>query len=496
MKSIIVKSGAKAGLAAFAIALIAIASSNDGMPGGGSRRTSVLLNDELVQRGPSSDVMRVLVPAEALCAPAIVANGGTGIRADTLFKNNSGMSIDLRIEEDVNARLGLLASGGADIVWTSADSLARAYPLVRACNPVAILLAGYSRGGDLVVARTAAATPEHFRGARIVCAANTPHHFMALYLLSLSGVRPEEVKWRLTRTPAAAAALFARGKADICASARHDLASTSNDNAEVTVLLSTEDAPRLVTGLFITRESAVALRKEELSAFMKGWFNGLASMTKDMEPAAALIARELLTDTAGARAELERCSFAGYAENRAFFSIDDAEWGGFSQLFDTARNLYYGEGIQGTPLSGFARNTELLVSLEAELRMFAPPAKDRQMAPQAGGRPLPGARTFYFPKNRTIPDFDSRGALARFARDAHVFSGCAVALYGGEDPAEDRWRDLAPQRAREVARLLVSEHRVPSARIILPNERIPVTGPGNGSARRVDAYLVPLRRER
>ncbi len=483
-------------MAAFAIVIIAIAASHDGTPGGSSRRTSVLLNDELVRGASPSSVMRVLIPADALCAPVIVANGGTGLREDTLFKKNSGGSIDLRIEEDVNARLGLLASGGADIIWMSADSLARAYPLVRSSNPVAILLAGYSRGGDLVVARTAPATPEDYRGARVACAAYTPHHFMVLYLLSLSGVRPDEVKWKLTRTPAAAAALFARGKADICASARHDLSSASGENAGMTVLLSTEDAPRLVTGLFVARESTVALRKEELAGFTKGWFDGLASMTKDMEPAAALIARELGTDTAGARAELERCSFAGYAENRAFFSIDDAEWSGFSQLFDTARILYYGEGVEGAPLSGFARNTDLLVSLEAELRMFPSPARDRAAVPQAGGRPFPVARTFYFPENRTVPDFDSRGSLARFARDAHVFSGCAVALYGGEDPAEDRWRDLASQRAREVARLLVSEHRVPSARIMLPNERTTVTGPEKGSARRVDAYLVLPRRER
>ena len=44
-------------MAAFAIVIIAIAASHDGTPGGSSRRTSVLLNDESSAGSPSS-VMR------------------------------------------------------------------------------------------------------------------------------------------------------------------------------------------------------------------------------------------------------------------------------------------------------------------------------------------------------------------------------------------------------------------------------------------------------
>ncbi len=494
MKSISIKRGARAGIAVFALALIAFVAFKNWIPGGASRRASVLLSDDLVRRGPTAPSLKVLIPTSALYAPAILANGGTGLHEEGLFNKHHGVSVDLHIEEDANACLELLSSGKADLVWMSTDSLARAYPLIRSINPVAILLAGYSRGGDLVVARSLPASPRDYRTKRIACAAYTPHHFMMLYLLSLAGVRPDEVKWRLTRTPADAARLFARGKADICAAGRRDMGALPGRGAGTRVLLSTEDAPGIFTGLLVARESTVALQKEHLAGFVKGWFEGLDSMTGDMGPAEELIAREFKTDAADARSELENCSFAGYAENRAFFSIDDAEWDGFANLFDKACALYHGEYSEGAPLSGFARNTDLLVSLEKELRAYRSPGKQRPLAPSAGGEPLPGTITLRFPLNGIVPEFESRGELARFARDAHAFSGCAIALYGREDPAEDRWRNLAPQRAREAARILVSRHRIPPARIVLPGERPTEALPGDGDARGVDARLVAPRR--
>lgn len=496
MKAVVIRRSGKFIVAALGCAILVLAAVAGGLLTGGYDRTATILNDELVRGLPVARPLRVLVPAGALYAPAIVANAGTGLHDESLFGKNHGVSVVLEVEEDFDVCLKRLVSGGADIVWAGADAFARAYPRMRSVNPVAFLLCGYSRGDDLLVARKAPSSPDDYRGATIACAANTPSHFMALYLLSLSGVKPSEVDWSFTRTPVDAVRLFARGRADFCAAPRYALAPAIDGKTEITMVSSTGEAARLVAGLFIARESTLLFRRDQVGKFIMGWFDGLASLLRDTEASAALLARELGTDAVEARAEIGRYAFAGYAENRMFFLIDDSEWGGFPHLFDTAYTLHHGDAAEGPAISGFARNTDLLVALEGDLKMFSAPGRDKPAAPVPGGTALPGRHSFYFPENRSVPGFASRGRLARFARDAHVFPGCAIALYGGEDTGEERWRNLSAQRVREVARLLVSEHRIPVSRIILPNDRGIGAGGKEETARRVDAFLVAPLRER
>ncbi len=496
MKAVSVRRSGKFIVAALGCAILIITAAALGLPGGGHDRTTTMLDDELVRELPSARLLRVLLPASALYAPAIIANAGMGRNDESLFAKNHGLSIDLEIEEDVDVCLKRLVSGDADIIWASADTFARAYPRVRSVHPVAFLLCGYSRGDDLIVARKAFASSGGYRGATIACAADTPSHFMALYLLSLAGVRPSEVGWSLTRTPSDAVRLFARERADICAAPRYALGPLVNDETGITIITSTTGAARLVAGLFITRESTLLLRQDRLGGFVRGWFDGLAALSRDAGAAAALTARVLNTDADRAAAEIGRYAFAGYAENRAFFSIDDSEWNGFSQLFDSAYTLYHGDAAPIPVVSGMARNTDLLIALEGVLKNTPAPGPNRYVAPVPGGTPIEGRHSFYFEVNRSVPDFSSRGALARFARDAHVFSGCAIALYGGEDAGEERWRNLPGLRAREVARLLVSEHRIPASRIVIPGDRGIGAGGKGETARRVDAFLVSPQRER
>ncbi len=496
MKAVIIRRSGKLIVAALGCAIIVIAAATGGPLGGGYDNTATVLNDGLVRDLPSARPLRVLVPAGALYAPAIVANAGAGQHDGTLFGKNHGVSIEFEVEEDFDVCLKRFASGEADIIWAGADTFAWAYPRIRSVNPVAFLLCGYSRGDDLVVARKAPLSPDDYRGATIACAANTPSHFMALYLLSLAGVKPSEAAWSFTRTPADAARLFARGRADICAAPGYALAPVLDGKKEIAVISSTGEASRLVAGLFIARESTLLVRREQVSGFIRAWFDGLASLLHDTEAAAALLARQLGTDTARAHAEIGRYAFAGYAENRRFFLIDDSEWGGFPYLFDRAYTLYHGETAEDPAVSGYTRNTDLLVALEGELKSIPSPARDKPAPPVSGGAALAGKHSFHFPENRSVPDFVSRGRLARFAGEAQVFPGCAIALYGGEDTGEDRWRDLPGQRLREVARLLVYEHRIPASRIIISNHRVTGVDVKAETMRRVDAVLVAPRRER
>ncbi len=496
MKAVVIRRSGKLIVAALGCAVLLIAAAAGGLLTNGYDGITTVLNDRLVRETPSTRPLRVLVPAGALYAPAFVANGGTGRREENPFGMVHGVSVELEVEEDFEICLQRLASDRADIVWAGADTLARVYPKVRSVHPVAFLLCGYSRGDHLVVARGTLASPDDYRRSKIACAADTSSHFMALYLLSLAGVRSSEADWVFTRTPAGAVRLFERGRADICAAPLHALAGAMDDERKITLISSTGEAARLVSGVFIARESTLLLRRDQVGGFIRGWFGGLAEMARDPEGTAALLARELAIDTGEARAEIARQSFAGYAENRAFFSIDESEWGGFSHLFDTACSLYYANAGAEPALSGFARNTDLLVSLEGELAKDRIYAQDKSPAAAQGIAALPGKHSFYFEENRSIPDFASRGRLARFARDAHVFEGRMIALYGGEDSGEDRWRNLPDQRVREVARLLVAEHRIPASRILTPNDRSLTAGAKGESTRRVDAFLVLPRRER
>src|SRR5205085_9677240 len=79
-------------------------------------------------------------------------------------------------------------------MWNTVDNWAREASMLAEKNQQAksIIMQDWSRGGDGIAAITAIKSVEDLKGHKIACTQFTPSHFLLLYLLSQSGLTPDE----------------------------------------------------------------------------------------------------------------------------------------------------------------------------------------------------------------------------------------------------------------------------------------------------------------
>src|SRR5690606_39416599 len=95
---------------------------------------------------------------------------------------------------DPAAKLAAFQSGQVDVMWDTVDSWAREAAVLAAAGKRgrAIIMEDWSRGGDGIAAIAEIRSVEDLAGRRIATTQYTPSHWLLLYLLSQSGLTPEQ----------------------------------------------------------------------------------------------------------------------------------------------------------------------------------------------------------------------------------------------------------------------------------------------------------------
>ncbi len=127
-------------------------------------------------------------------APGIVYNDGMEPNAQSLYKQKHGLDVKFVLLEDPAAKLAAFRNGDVDIMWDTVDNWAREASILAEQNQKAksIIMQDWSRGGDGIVSLSSIKSIEDLAGKRIACTQFTPSHFLLLYLLSQSGLSPEQ----------------------------------------------------------------------------------------------------------------------------------------------------------------------------------------------------------------------------------------------------------------------------------------------------------------
>src|SRR6202030_3699801 len=117
-------------------------------------------------------------------------NGGPS----AIFKSKYNLDVEFKLLEDPQAKLAAFKKGDIDIMWDTVDTWAREASLLSEANFPAksILMQDWSRGGDGIVALQSIKSIEDLKGKSIACTQFTPSHFLLLFLLSQSGLTPED----------------------------------------------------------------------------------------------------------------------------------------------------------------------------------------------------------------------------------------------------------------------------------------------------------------
>ncbi|HXT52530.1 MAG TPA: ABC transporter substrate-binding protein, partial [Thermoanaerobaculia bacterium] len=242
--------------------------------------------------GSSSTLNRTLVVGIntwAGHAPGIVYNHGMEPNAQSQYKQKYGLDVKFVLLEDPAAKLAAFRNGDVDIMWDTVDNWAREASILSEQNQKAksVIMQDWSRGGDGIVSLSSIQSVEDLAGKRIACTQFTPSHFLLLYLVSQSGLSPEqrsalEKNIIFTQDAPAAAAMFKARQVDAAVTWEPDLSGAVTARGdEAHVLISTVAASNIIADTLIARQDLIDRAPETVRNFVNGWFQGIEMMKKD-----------------------------------------------------------------------------------------------------------------------------------------------------------------------------------------------------------------------
>ena len=285
-------------------------------------------------------------------SPGIVFNNGMEPNAGSQYKSKYGMDVKFVLLEDPAAKLAAFRSGEVDIMWNTVDNWAREASVLAEQNQKAksIIMQDWSRGGDGIVALSSITSIEQLKGHKIACTQFTPSHFLLLYLVSQSGLTPDEradVEKNIifmTDAPAAAAAFKAK-QVDAAVTWEPDLSgAVAARGSEAHVLVSTQAATNIIADTLCARQDLIDKAPETVRDFVRGWLEGIEMIKNNPNPSYEVVARALKLDTDTVSGMLSGLKLTPYADNAQFYGLTGAK-AHYDTLFDTAFVIWRKKGL-------------------------------------------------------------------------------------------------------------------------------------------------------
>jgi NitT/TauT family transport system substrate-binding protein len=285
-------------------------------------------------------------------SPGIVFNNGMEPNAGSSYQSRFGLEVKFVLLEDPAAKLAAFRKGDIDLMWDTVDNWAREASILaeQGQKGKSIIMQDWSRGGDGIVSLAAIDSIEQLKGHKIACTQFTPSHFLLLYLLSQSGLSPEdraEVEKNIifTQDAPAAAAMFKARQVDAAVTWEPDLsgAVTARGN-EAHVLVSTTAATHIIADTLVARQDLIDRAPDTARDFVHGWLLGIDAIKKDPTSADALVGKALKLDADTVSGMLSGLKLTGYADNAQFYGLAGGH-AHYETLFNTAFVIWRKKGL-------------------------------------------------------------------------------------------------------------------------------------------------------
>ncbi|HKY44456.1 MAG TPA: phosphate ABC transporter substrate-binding/OmpA family protein [Pyrinomonadaceae bacterium] len=285
-------------------------------------------------------------------APGIVFNNGMDPNPGSQYKTKYGLDVKFVLLEDPAGKLAAFRTGQVDIMWNTVDNWAREASVLAAENKQAksIIMQDWSRGGDGIVALSSIKSIEDLKGKRIACTQFTPSHFLLLYLLSQSGLSPEdraavEKNIMFTNDAPAAAAAFTAKQVDAAVTWEPDLSgAVTARGAEAHVLVSTQAATNIIADTLCARQELIDQAPETVRDFVRGWLDGIEMIKNNPNGSYEVIGKALKLDNETVSGMLSGLKLTPYADNAQFYGLTGSK-AHYETLFDTAFVIWRKKGL-------------------------------------------------------------------------------------------------------------------------------------------------------
>ncbi len=286
-------------------------------------------------------------------APGIVANGGLDVgSAASIYKKKYGLDVKFVLLEDPTVKLTAFMKGEIDIMWDTVDSYAREASVLAEKNIQAksIIQEDWSRGGDGIVSLKTIKSVEDLKGKKIATTKYTPSHWLLLFLLSQSGLTPDErkaIEDNLVYTAEApqAAAAFKAKQVDAAVTWEPDLSgAVSARESEAHVLVSTTAATNVIADTLVARQDLVDKAPKTIKDFVNGWFDAISVMKEDPQGTNHIVGAALKLSDDDVSGMLSGLKLTAFADNAAFFGLSGPK-AHFDSLFNGAFVIWRKKGV-------------------------------------------------------------------------------------------------------------------------------------------------------
>jgi NitT/TauT family transport system substrate-binding protein len=285
-------------------------------------------------------------------APGIVFNNGMDPNAGSQYKTKYGIDVKFVLLEDPSAKLAAFRSGQVDIMWNTVDNWAREASILAEQNQQAksIIMQDWSRGGDGIAAISTIKSIEDLKGHKIACTQFTPSHFLLLYLLSQSGLSPEdragvEKNIMFTIDAPSAAAAFKAKQVDAAVTWEPDLSGAVTARGdEAHVLVSTQAATNIIADTLCARQAVIDQAPETVRDFVRGWLDGIEMIKNNPNQSYEVVGKALKLDNETVSGMLSGLKLTPYADNAQFYGLTGSK-AHYETLFDTAFVIWRRKGL-------------------------------------------------------------------------------------------------------------------------------------------------------
>jgi len=287
--------------------------------------------------------------------PIVAANHGFAPNEESIFFQEHGFKVNLKLIDDPVAARDTFAAGQSHILWGTLDMMVLMAPELMKDSRTAPRIyqqIDWSNGGDGVVVRGNIHSVKDLKGKTVVYAQNSPSQYFLNNLLLNAGIQPSEVIHKFTATAFEAAAAFVSDRSiDACVSWAPDIYNIPERVAGTRILTTTAEANKLIADVWAARADFAKDHPDIVKGLVSGIFTAMDQLDDDtfrgqafqwMAEGYGMPVEEVQAMTADAHS-------TNFAENKSFF-LNQNEPANFERTWKNITFVYRELGLIGTPV--------------------------------------------------------------------------------------------------------------------------------------------------
>ncbi|MEL7220541.1 MAG: ABC transporter substrate-binding protein [Bacteroidota bacterium] len=291
--------------------------------------------------------IRFVIPTWVGFMGGIMYNNGFVRSRQTTLYESFKRTLRFELSDNVDETCRLMEAGEADMIWATLDRLPSVLYKLKALKPKVVAQVSWSDGADAIIARKGINSVADLKGKTVMYPYDSPAFTFLKYVLLKEGMdtfdivhKPQkDVDLDLINTT------FMHDKGiDAVVLWSPYVESCLAEVEGTSVIAHTGDFPNLITDVVVTTDEFLKLNRDELTLFLKGWFDETTKFRQDelykigalgvlieaiIEPLPSIIPSKIKADLIDSlrnyfQSSLEKVHLSDLAENRIFFVVDES----------------------------------------------------------------------------------------------------------------------------------------------------------------------------